>query len=175
MNFVKSFFKKSANFLKFYLFIRCKGKLKIRYTKGVCLGFGHYQSFGRCFYIKTAFCCKVLRNENPNIYAERKRRNESEKSIENLSEKEIINTSVCDSYFIKVFEVCGMKIPVADDRLAEAISELSLLDKKIILLSYFAGKTDKTIASMLKLNSYTIFRHRTSSLNKLKTKLTKGD
>lgn len=122
-----------------------------------------------------AFCCKVLKNENRNIYAERKRRNEREKSIENLSEKDIINTSVCDNYFINVFEVCGMKIPVLDDDLAEAIRELSLLDKKIILLSYFARKTDKSIASMLKVNPCTIFRHRTSALNKLKIKLTKGD
>lgn len=122
-----------------------------------------------------AFCCRVLKNEAYNIYAEYSRRKKREKSLNELSISELLNMSMCDCYFKEVFNICGMQITISDYNLTEAINKLLPIERKIVLLSYFVGMTDKQIAETLNLTNWTAFRYRTSSLKKLKKSMIEGD
>lgn len=115
-----------------------------------------------------AFCCRVLKNETCNIHIEYGRQNKKEKSLTTLSTKEVLNLSMCDCYFKKVFNICGMQIVITDYDLAEAIYRLLPLERKVIILSYFADMTDKQTASMLGLTAWDVFKCRTRSLKQLK-------
>ena len=97
------------------------------------------------------FCVRVLKNEIRYIHREQSRTAAKEKSLDNLSEKELSELVLRDSYFHAdhVFHVCGKDVVVIGDMLADALKQLPPEKRDIILLSYFLEMTDAEIGKEL--------------------------
>ena len=121
------------------------------------------------------FCLRVLKNEATNIHRENAKQIEREKSLNELTNDEIIRLSACDKYFNDehIFNVLDKEIVVVGNMLADAIRQLPQQKRDVILLSYFAGLTDKEIGDELGAIQQTIFKRRASSLKHLRDLLEK--
>ena len=120
-----------------------------------------------------SICRKVLRDESRNYKKQLARRAEKEISLSELSEAELGQLYAMDEYpsDSTYFDVLEYRVPVKDDRLAEALAALPSKKRDVILLSYFLDMTDTEIAEKLKVVGSTIHRRRTSSLEELKLRL----
>ena len=116
------------------------------------------------------FCVRVLKHEAVNIEAEFARQRKREKSLDELTNDEIISLSVYDEYFVDehIFKVLDKEIVVNDAALADVISKLPQAKRDVILLSFFAGMTDKEIGRELGAIQQTISKRRLSSLLQLR-------
>ena len=112
------------------------------------------------------FCVRVLKNEIQYIRREQSRAAAKEKSLDNLSEKELSELAVRDSYFHAdhVFHVCGKDIVVSGDMLADALKQLPPEKRDLILLSYFLEMTDAEIGKELNTVRQNISKRRTCIL-----------
>lgn len=112
------------------------------------------------------FCVRVLKHEAVNIEAEFARQRKREKSLDELTNDEIISLSAYDEYFADehIFKVLDKEIVVNDAVLADVISKLPQAKRDVILLSFFAGMTDKEIGRELGAIQKTISKRRLSSL-----------
>ena len=72
-----------------------------------------------------------------------------------------------------VFEVCGYRIPVNDDRLASALAALLREKRDVILLSYFLDMTDREISDKLNIVHQTVSKRRLTTLKELREYLMK--
>lgn len=97
------------------------------------------------------FCLRVLKNEQISFYREIAKQRKTEKSLNELTNDEIIRLSACDKYFNDehIFNVLDKEIVVVGNMLADAIRKLPQQKRDVILLSYFAGLTDKEIGDEL--------------------------
>ena len=97
------------------------------------------------------FCVRVLKNEIRYIHREWSRATAKEKSLDNLSDKELSELEVQDNYFHAdhIFRVCGKDDVVSGDMLADALKQLPPEKRDIILLSYFLEMTDAEIGKEL--------------------------
>lgn len=122
-----------------------------------------------------AFCTRVLKNEAMHIEAEYARKKQKEQFISSLNEKDAAQLAVSDVYFRNsfVFEVQGLPVVVTGDLLAKAISNLSLQDREIILLSYFLGLSDREIGERTKSIQQTVSKRRKRILKELRAFLEK--
>ena len=95
-----------------------------------------------------AFCTRVLKNETRYIQRELSNKAVKEKSLSELSEKDLYELAVYDNYFDNEhsFDVQGKEIVVKGDMLAAALEKLPADKRNIILLSYFRDMTDREIA-----------------------------
>ena len=86
------------------------------------------------------FCVRVLKHEAVNIEAEFARQRKREKSLDELTNDEIISLSAYDEYFADehIFKVLDKEIAVNDAALADVISKLPQAKRDVILLSFFA-------------------------------------
>ena len=111
------------------------------------------------------FCVRVLKHE-----AEFARQRKREKSLDELTNDEIISPSAYDEYFADehIFKVLDKEIVVNDAVLADVISKLPQAKRDVILLSFFAGMTDKEIGRELGAIQQTISKRRLSSLLQLR-------
>lgn len=111
------------------------------------------------------FCVRVLKHE-----AEFARQRKREKSLDELTNDEIISLSAYDEYFADehIFKVLDKEIVVNDAVLADVISKLPQAKRDVILLSFFAGMTDKEIGRELGAIQQTISKRRLSSLLQLR-------
>lgn len=121
------------------------------------------------------FCTRLLKNEVCNISREQNRIQKYETEL-----SEIENTSqicVYDSYFKDkhIFEICGIKVSISDNYIADAVCKLPEDKRDIILLSYFAGLSDVEIGRRFNKIPQTIFSRRKRSLRLLQKILEKGD
>ena len=121
------------------------------------------------------FCLRVLKNEQISFYREIAKQRKTEKSLNELTNDEIIRLSACDKYFNDehIFTVLDKEIVVVGNMLANAIRKLPQQKRDVILLSYFAGLTDKEIGDELGAIQQTIFKRRASSLKQLRDLLEK--
>lgn len=120
-----------------------------------------------------SICRKVLRDESRNYKKQLARRAEKEINLSELSEAELGQLYAMDEHpsDSTYFDVLEYRVPVKDDRLAEALAALPSKKRDVILLSYFLDMTDTEIAEKLKVVGSTIHRRRTSSLEELKLRL----
>ena len=118
-----------------------------------------------------AFCTKVLRNEARSITRSEKRRNDFERSMEELSEPPAIS----DMYFSgeHIFFVQGVKVVVSSNPLAAALAQLPADKRDVILMSYFLGMTDNEISKRMKVVRQAISKRRAKILKELREYLTK--
>lgn len=122
-----------------------------------------------------SYCKKILKNEAINIQREYQRLNEIQTSFSDLSTQQLAKLSVYDEYSTDYssFKVLEYDIAVKDELLAEALQELPEKKRDIVLLSYFLDYSDVEIAELLHLLQRTVGYHRTTALEKLKTRLEK--
>ncbi len=121
------------------------------------------------------FCAKVLKNEARRIHNEYNKIRDNEKSFSELTNAELAQLTVTDSYFAdeRIFSVLGNEIVVADSVLANAIRKLPDKKRDVILLSYFLDMTDTEISKQLNTLRQTISKRRKSTLEQLKEILKK--
>ncbi len=121
------------------------------------------------------FCSRVLKNEAHNIRSEYKRRQEHEKSFQELTNDELVQLSAEDKYFTDehIFNVLDKEIIVVGNLLAKALKQLPPEKRDVILLSYFVGMSDTEIGRQLNTIQQTIFKRRTSTLKLLRDYLKK--
>jgi RNA polymerase sigma factor (sigma-70 family) len=129
-----------------------------KYEEGVCCRFDCY-------------CKKVLKYRLISWYREMKRRNEREASFFELSGHEMARLVKTDEYFKyeRTFSVLGESISISDDEPAKALNMLPADRRKIILMKYFLGMSDRKISERLNIARSTVSYQRNSSLRKLKT------
>lgn len=121
------------------------------------------------------FCVKVLKNEARRIHNEYTKIRENEKSFSDLTNAELAQLTVTDSYFADecIFSVLGNEIIVSNSVLANAIRKLPENKRDVILLSYFLDMSDTEISKQLKTLRQTISKRRKSTLWQLKELLKK--
>lgn len=66
------------------------------------------------------------------------------------------------------FDVLGEQVHVADDKLISALKSLPEKKLDIIMMFYFMDMSDTEIEEVLELNRSTVYRHRISTLEKIK-------
>ena len=117
------------------------------------------------------FCKKVLRNYARTQYRTRKRRHRyeilfAELPIGRIPEPVYINQRVLlDGY---LFYDLGEPISIQDDILAQALRSLNKRKRKIILLYYFHGLTDRQIGNHFYVSHSTIQSARAKALKEMK-------
>lgn len=118
-----------------------------------------------------AFCTKVLKNEARSITRSEKRRNDFERSMEEIAEP----PTVSDVYFTgeHIFFVQGFKVVITNNSLANALTKLPARKREVILLSYFLDMTDAEIGKRMKVVRQTISKRRAQTLKELRAYLTK--
>lgn len=111
-----------------------------------------------------SYCKKVLRNEAMNI----------RKQINRVRRKEIsFNTEIdythllIDQVEVELYDVCGIEIPVSNEKLVGAIDGLADLERKIILLYYFAGFNDKEISRIINMSTSGVWYKRKKTISDL--------
>lgn len=121
------------------------------------------------------FCTRVLKNEANRIYHEYARKQEYEKSWEDLQSKDVRETTLWDCYFQNdhVFDVLGQPVVVVGDHLATVLSGLPQAEREIILLYFFLGLTDEEISTYFHVVRQTISKRRASILSNLRKQLEK--
>lgn len=121
------------------------------------------------------FCIKVLKNEARHIYRESKQCLSHEKSLNDLSNAELSELAAYDKYFENehIFNVDGKNVVVSGDILAQALNNLPVDRRDIILLSYFLGMTDREIGERLNTLRQTISKRRAGTLKNLREYLEK--
>ena len=117
------------------------------------------------------FCKKVLRNYARTQYRTRKRRHRyeilfAELPIGRIPEPIHIDRGVSlDGY---LFYDLGEPINIEDDVLAQALRSLSNRKRKIILMYYFRGLTDRRIGNHFYVSHSTIQSSRAKALKEMK-------
>ena len=126
-----------------------------------------------------AFCKKTLKNARTDLMREMAKNQRREKLFSEMSEAELNRLRVPDEQAFPpaevVFEVCGLSIGVVDEELADALAVLQEDDRSIVLLSYFAGWTDKRIASFLGRPRSTVQYRRFKALQRQLRMLLRGE
>ena len=120
-----------------------------------------------------SFCRKVLREETRDYMRSLVRQGEHEVSLSELSEEQMARLYVLDEYPAEqfCFDVQGYHIVVKDEKLAEALAELSNEKRDIVLLAYFLDMTDQEISDKLNIVRRTVQYKRASSLKEMKQRL----
>lgn len=121
-------------------------------------------------YAFDSFCRKVLRNEANNFHAESKRQREREVLFSELSEREMKQLFVMETYPCEQtrFNVLDYDISIASDLLAEAIASLPKQKRDILLLYHVLGMSDQEIANMLHMVRRTVQHQRKCSMLQVK-------
>lgn len=117
-----------------------------------------------------SFCKKILKNEAIDIRREYARFNQRFTSLEQLSIDSINEMAYWDNYKVEsdLFLVLGFEILIKDNQIAEAIHRLSEIRRRVILLYFFSGFNDREIASILGVNSKTVWYQRSSAIKDLR-------
>ena len=114
-------------------------------------------------HIFDSYCKKILRQENAGMKRSEVRRRAREYSLSELP-PELFEKLRYEDVHPMVFEVCGYRIPVNDDRLAAALAALLREKRDVILLSYFMDMSDREIGELLDMARRTVQHRRTDTL-----------
>ena len=115
------------------------------------------------------FCKNVMRNTRKNYLRDLHYIAEYEITFSELPQDEMDSLFVLDEYSTDSFHfaVNGFDVPIKNEALYNALSELPPRKRDIVLLAYFLGMTDVEIALALNMVSRTVQYQRTSTLAKL--------
>jgi len=117
-----------------------------------------------------AFYKKILHNEVRNAYAESICWNKQQISLDQLTEAQLNEISICDHYeteYVK-FHTYGYTIPIKDALLANVVARLSKIQQDIILLSFFLEQSEDEVAKLLSIDQGTLHYHKTKALESLR-------
>ena len=128
-------------------------------------------------YAFNSYCKRILKQNAIDLQRKAARLDEREVTFSSLSERELTELAVMDTYFTDeyVFSVLGKSVGVTDYDLAEALTAIPADRREIVLLSYFFDMTDKEISMRLNMARRTVAHRRTSTLNELKKILESED
>ena len=119
--------------------------------------------------IRLQFDClarKVIGRTVKNYDIELGRRARRETPFCELSEMELNHMGIMDEYSVEFtsFDVFGSEVRIYDERLCEAIKELSERRRNILLMSYFLEMTDAEIAEVVGMERFSVCRNRLHTL-----------
>lgn len=122
------------------------------------------------------YCRKTLVNARTDVLRERNRRRNREVLFCDLRKSELESLSDWQDMpeHETVFDAAGKPIGVSDIALSEALERLCPEEQAIILLSYFAGWSDRRIGEDMGCPRSTVQNRRARALNRLADILTKG-
>lgn len=123
--------------------------------------------------IRLQFDClarKVVGRTVKNYDRELGRRARHETPFCDLSEMELNQIGVMDEYCVEFtsFDVFGSEVHIYDERLCEAIKELTESRRNILLMSYFLEMTDAEIAEVMEMERFSVCRNRLHTLKLIK-------
>lgn len=115
------------------------------------------------------YCVKILRGAALNYLEELKVLWEKEISLSYLKTSDRKQPLVYDSFLdTEYFMILGIKIPIRDADISEALCCLPEEKRKIILMYFFLGMTEKEIGSHMNLVQSTVHYHKEKSLKLMK-------
>ena len=116
------------------------------------------------------YCKKVIRGERCDYLRQVIRREEREVCFSDLPINTLLRMGVLDNYpsDYYVFETQGHRIPVADERLGAAVSQIESAGRDLLLLAYFLDLNDREIGALLGIPRSTIQRRRQRFLDQMK-------
>ena len=119
-----------------------------------------------------SFSKRVLKNEARDILKEMKTRQKYEVLFSEMPQKmkeEFDARATTDKYSFETtkFMACGFEIEIENDLLVEALSELPVRSREIVLLAYYFGMSDTKIAKAMNMVRRTVQYQRSNSLKKL--------
>lgn len=117
-----------------------------------------------------SFCKKVIKNEAINIQKQRTAINKKQINFSSLKVEDyqaVLHHSLKE-LIGEEFEVLGYRIRVEDDLLASVVNHLDDLSRKIILLSFFVGYSDKEIAAKLNIAYWKISYMKKKTLEEMR-------
>jgi RNA polymerase sigma factor (sigma-70 family) len=120
------------------------------------------------------YCKSIIRNAKKNYTRNTRRLVEHEITFSELSEREMNRLQATDDYATDYihFDADGYDVAIKSDLLANALSKLSARTRDIVLLAHCLNMKDAEIAVRLDMARSTVQYRRTSSLEKLKKKMT---
>jgi DNA-directed RNA polymerase specialized sigma subunit len=123
--------------------------------------------------IRLQFDClarKVIGRTVKNYNKELSRRSMKEIPFCELPKSELNQIGTIDEYSIEFtsFQVFGLEVRIYDEKLCEAVKQLSERRRDILLMSYFLEIPDATIAEILDIARYSVYRNRMQSLKLIK-------
>ncbi|HGS9772989.1 TPA: RNA polymerase sigma factor [Clostridioides difficile] len=123
--------------------------------------------------IRLQFDClarKVVGRTVKNYDRELGRRARRETPFCDLSEMELNQIGAMDEYCVEFtsFDVFGSEVHIYDERLYEAIKELTESRRNILLMSYFLEMTDAEIAEVMEMERFSVCRNRLHTLKLIK-------
>jgi len=117
------------------------------------------------------YLCKlVIKGERCSYIKGILKRAEREIPFSDMPEFELNSLHTTDKYPIENahYSVMGFNVEVLDDKLAEAIDELSPVKRDVILLYYFVGMNGSEIAEMMGKDRSVVNYHKRNALSILK-------
>ena len=129
--------------------------------------------------IRLQFDClarKVVGRTVKNYDRELGRRARRETPFCELSEMELNQIGVMDEYCVEFtsFDVFGSEVRIYDERLCEAIKELTESRRNILLMSYFLEMTDAEIAEVMEMERFSVCRNRLHTLKLIRDMYEEG-
>ena len=128
----------------------------------------------RCLF--DAFCKTVLRNEAQNCFRDMKRRRDREVSLGSLSQTDLDKLFTVDHYPSDsfIFPAYGCELQISDGLVAAAFASLPQPGQSILILHCVLELTDGEIGAVVGMSRSAVQRHRTKTLETMRTRLTGG-
>lgn len=123
-----------------------------------------------------SYCRKTIVNARTDVLRERQRRRKREVLFSDMRPYDLESLSgwadIPDAE--TVFDVAGKRIGVSDEDLADALNALPETEQAIVLLSYFAGWSDRRIGNDIGCPRSTVQARRIRALGVLQKALERG-
>ena len=128
----------------------------------------------RCLF--DAFCKTVLRNEAQNYFRDMKRRRDREVSLGSLSQTDLDKLFTVDHYPSDSFTFSshGCDLHIDNELVAEAFATLPSMEQSILILHCVMELADGEIGALMGMSRSAVQRHRTKTLETMRTRLTGG-
>ena len=122
------------------------------------------------------FCKLVLRNEAKSYLSEMKRRRDREVSLGSLSQTDLDKLFTVDHYPSDsfIFPAYGCELQISDGLVAAAFASLPQPGQSILILHCVLKLTDGEIGAVVGMSRSAVQRHRTKTLETMRTRLTGG-
>ena len=123
-----------------------------------------------------AFCKTVLRHEAMNYFRELNRQRKRAIQFSTLCQHEMDKLCSMDEYPSDsiLFTAYGYALHIRDELVAGAFATLPEQEQQILILRFVAAMTDGEIGAVVGMSRSAVQRHRTKTLETMRTRLTGG-
>lgn len=111
-------------------------------------------------------CMLAMKNERKNYLGYLSRIAKREATFSDVGDYLVNQFTTTDNYStdFQIFTLNKLSVGIENDLLSEALRELPVKKREILLMYYILDMSDSEIAELLKLNRSTVYRHRSSGL-----------